>query len=244
MTIRNRQKRPEASVLTRIPSGEVTIAPSLLSADFSQLATEMRRIARTGCRWLHLDVMDNHFVPNLTFGPPVIAALRKVSRTFYFDAHLMTEDPMSLVDELVRGGVQNITIHQEACGDGLADALKAIRAAGVHAGVSIKPKTPVSEIESVLSLADLVLVMTVEPGFGGQPIIPSCLNKFRTLRRLRDTRKLKFRLQADGGVNVQTAYLAAAAGAEILVAGSAVFQGGAIDENVAALKRAAVTAPE
>ncbi len=161
------------------------LAPSLLSADFSELALEIRKVERAGCTWLHLDVMDNHFVPNLTFGAPVIKMLRKVSKRMYFDAHLMVEDPMSMVDACASAGVQNVTIHEEACRDRLPFALKAIKGTKMHVGVTIKPDTPVSRIEPVLGQVDLVLVMTVDPGFGGQALIPHCLSKVRDLSRIR-----------------------------------------------------------
>jgi ribulose-phosphate 3-epimerase len=181
--------------------------------------------------------MDNHFVPNLTFGPPVVASLRKVSPKAYFDAHLMVEHPETLIEPFAEAGVQNLTVHVEACGDHLPQLLRDIRALGVRAGVSIKPKTPVSAIEHVLEEADLVLVMTVEPGFGGQALIPSCLSKIRNLNRTREKRGLKYLIQADGGINLETAHIVAAAGTDVLVAGSAVFKGGAIADNVSALQK-------
>ena len=221
------------------PPGQILIAPSLLSADFSQLAGEVRRLQRAKCPWLHLDVMDGHFVPNLTFGPMVVRALRPVARQLFFDAHLMVDDPMSMADEFIDAGVQNITVHAESFpGNDAVPALRAIRSGKVRAGLSLKPKTPVSAIEDALRHADLVLVMTVEPGFGGQALIPSCLSKIRALRKLREQHGYKFAIEVDGGINAKTAELAVAAGAEVLVAGSAVFRDGRIAENVKALREA------
>lgn len=217
------------------------IAPSVLSADFANLAGELRRLARAGSRWIHLDVMDNHFVPNLTFGPPVIAAMRPVDKRLFFDAHLMVTHPMKLVDALAAAGVQCVTVHQEALGADLGDALRTIRGMGMRTGVSVKPGTPVSAIEPVLAagLADLVLVMTVEPGFGGQPMIARCLGKVRALDRARKKSGAGFVIQVDGGVDLSTAGLAASSGADVVVAGSAVFRGGDVAANLSALAAAA-----
>ncbi|MCX7718099.1 MAG: ribulose-phosphate 3-epimerase [Candidatus Sumerlaeaceae bacterium] len=219
--------------------GSVLIVPSLLSADFSQLATELRRVERAGCTWIHLDIMDNHFVPNLTFGPPVVASLRKVTNKLFFDTHLMVTDPGSLIEPFAQAGAQLLTVHAEAARKQLPDLLKSIRAHGMKAGVSIKPATPVSAIEEILPQTDLVLVMTVEPGFGGQTLMPACLNKIRTLKKLRSVKRGRFLIEVDGGINVSTIELAVAAGAELLVAGSAVFSGGSVSRNVAALRQAA-----
>jgi ribulose-phosphate 3-epimerase len=213
------------------------IAPSLLSADFAKLGAELKSVLRAGCEWIHLDIMDNHFVPNLTFGPPVVAALRKISARAYFDAHLMVENPETLLEAFAKAGVQNLTVHAEACGDHLRQVIHDIKALGMKAGVSVKPHTPVSAIDDVLGEVDLVLVMTVEPGFGGQALIPSCLNKVRSLSRAREKQKLRFTIQADGGINADTAHLVAAAGCDVIVAGSAVFANEAVAENIELLKR-------
>lgn len=223
------------------PPNEVIIAPSILSADFSNLAQAVRKVERAKCPWLHLDIMDNHFVPNLTFGPPLVKALRKVTKKLFFDTHLMVEKPATLIDDFAAAGSNNLTVHEEACGDDLRGILRAIKATGMRCGVSIKPKTGVGAIEAVLGLIDVVLVMTVEPGFGGQELIPSCLNKVRQLRQIREKRKLKFLVEVDGGIHQQTAELAVAAGAQVLVAGSAIFNAGSVAGNVAALRKAAET---
>lgn len=193
---------------------------------------------RAGCHWLHLDIMDNHFVPNLTFGPPVVKALRKVSNKLFFDAHLMVENPLSLVDPFAEAGVQILTLHEETCRGDLAAAIEAVKAAGMRVGMSIKPNTAVKAIEPVLAKLDMVLVMTVEPGFGGQQLLAPCLNKVQQLRRLREQRHHRYCVQVDGGINAKTIDLAVAAGAEVLVAGSAVFAGGKVAENVEALHKA------
>ncbi|MCX7626451.1 MAG: ribulose-phosphate 3-epimerase [Candidatus Sumerlaeaceae bacterium] len=212
------------------------IAPSLLSADFAALGTEVRRALREGCRWLHLDVMDNHFVPNLTFGPPVIRCLRKAAPKAFFDAHLMVDNPETLVKPCADAGVELLTFHYEACSERSQSLIELIRNHGMQVGISVRPATPVGRIESYLRHVDLVLVMTVEPGFGGQAMIPSCLNKIRTLKRLREKQHARFLIQVDGGINETTIGLAVAAGAEVLVAGSAVFSNGEISANLAKLR--------
>lgn len=232
MVTRTRRGQP-----FHIPA-EIIIAPSLLSADFSQLATEVRKVERANCSWIHLDIMDNHFVPNLTFGPPLVKSLRKVSKKLFFDTHLMVDNPASLIEDFAAAGAQNITVHEESCPDDLPRLLKAIKQLKMRAGVSIKPDTPPARIEEVLGLVDLVLIMTVEPGFGGQALIPACLNKLQHFKRLRDAKKHRYLIEVDGGINTETAELAVAAGADILVAGSAVFKDGRVSQNVTALRNA------
>ncbi|MBN1476733.1 ribulose-phosphate 3-epimerase [Candidatus Sumerlaeota bacterium] len=211
------------------------LAPSILSADFADLKAELRRLERANCLWIHLDVMDGHFVPNLTFGPPVVAALRAVSKRLFFDAHLMVNEPWKMVSDFAEAGAQLITVHAEACPD-LPKVLRQLRRLGVRVGVSIRPRTPLRALDSVLDKVDLVLVMTVEPGFGGQALIPATLNKVRRLELRRKRHGLKFRLQVDGGINVETAPLAVAAGADVLVAGSAIFAGGRVASNIRSLR--------
>lgn len=186
--------------------------------------------------WLHLDIMDGHFVPNISFGPGVVKKIRAVDEMLYFDCHLMISEPRKYVKEFVEAGVENITFHQEAAGDDTANLLKYIHRQKIHAGVSIKPKTPVSAIVDVLPYADLVLIMTVEPGFGGQKLIPSTLNKVRELVLLREELNLEYLVQVDGGIDPETARLAVAAGADVLVAGTSVFGNGRIRSNVRHLR--------
>jgi ribulose-phosphate 3-epimerase len=217
----------------------VDLAPSILSADFADLKTDLRRLERANCLWVHLDVMDGHFVPNLTFGPPVVAALRSVSRRLFFDAHLMVNEPWKMISDFADAGAQLITVHAEACPD-LPKVLRQLKRLGVRIGVSIRPKTPIKVLDSVLDKVDLVLVMTVEPGFGGQALIPATLNKVRRLELRRKRHGLKFRLQVDGGINLETAPLAVAAGADVLVAGSAVFAGGRVASNIRSLRASLV----
>jgi ribulose-phosphate 3-epimerase len=215
----------------------VELAPSILNADFTDLKTELRRLERAGIRWIHLDVMDGHFVPNLTFGPPVIASLRKVSKRLFFDAHLMVEEPWKMAGDFAEAGVELITVHAEACPD-LPRVIRQLRRLNVGVGLSIRPKTSLKIIEDHLSLIDLVLIMTVEPGFGGQELIPSTLNKVRRLELTRQKHGQKFRLQVDGGLNPETAPLAVAAGADVLVVGSAIFADGKVATNIRKMQAA------
>lgn len=215
----------------------VHIAPSLLSADFSDLRKCVEQVRQAGCRWLHLDVMDGHFVPNITFGPGLVESIRPLSKDVFFDVHLMIDDPRAFVKPFAAAGAQLITAHVEAAKEDTTNLLRYIRRQGVQSGLSLRPKTPVSEIVPHLEAADLVLVMTVEPGFGGQKLIPGTLNKVRELVHLREQKSLSFLIQVDGGINPETASLAVAAGSDVLVAGSSVFKGGRIKENVKALRK-------
>lgn len=193
------------------------IAPSVLAADFSDLASEIRRVEEAGCDLLHLDVMDGHFVPNITIGPFIVKAIRKITQ-LPLDTHLMIENPQNYVAEFAKAGSDHITIHAEACPNNLADVLKQIRALKVGCGVSLKPATGLDAIKPFLDQIDMVLLMTVNPGFGGQSFMREVLPKIEALRKIysRD-------IEVDGGINKDTSKETIAAGANVLVAGTAIF---------------------
>ncbi len=212
------------------------IAPSILSADFARLGDEIRAIDRAGADYIHVDVMDGHFVPNITIGPGVVKALRSASRLVY-DVHLMIAPVDPYIPSFAQAGADIITLHPEA-GPHLHRSIQLVKDQGKKAGVALNPATPISAIEDVLAELDLVLVMTVNPGFGGQKFIESQLGKIKTLRRMIDLIGKPIDLEVDGGINAETAKLAADAGADVLVAGTAAFQGGPVHyaENIRALR--------
>ncbi len=202
----------------------VKIAPSILSADFGRLAEEVRAVDEAGADYIHVDVMDGRFVPNLTIGPVVVAAVRKATR-LPLDVHLMIEDPDRYVDDFAKAGADQIGVHVEACRH-LHRVLQQIRAAGKRASVTLNPHSGLETIEYVLGDIDQVLIMSVNPGFGGQSFIASVLPKIRALRELIVARKLTVDIEVDGGIKVDNAAVVAAAGANVLVAGSAIFSPG------------------
>ncbi len=218
----------------------IKIAPSILSADFARLGEEVQAVAKAGADYIHIDVMDGHFVPNLTIGPLVVAAVRKVT-PLPLDVHLMIEHPDRYIPDFARAGADIITVHQEAVPH-LHRTVQLIKGLGKKAGVSVNPATPTTVLDIILEDLDLVLVMTVNPGFGGQEFIASGLDKIAALRREIDRRGLKVELEVDGGVKADNIARIAAAGAEVFVAGSAVFGAGDYTATIAGLRRQAGTA--
>ena len=199
----------------------IEIAPSILSADFAHLAREIEKVESAGANLIHLDVMDGHFVPNMTIGPPVVASIRKITR-LPLDAHLMIEKPERFLDEFIRAGVNWLSVHVEADAH-LDRTLHYLKANGIRAGVAINPGTALSSLEQILPLADYVLVMTVNPGFGGQKFIPYTLKKVRQLRESIVSNGYPTRIEVDGGIGPGNLHDVLAAGAEIIVVGSAIF---------------------
>ena len=218
----------------------IELAPSILSADFARLAEQVRAASEGGGTVIHVDVMDGHFVPNLTVGPPLVKSLRKAT-DLPLDCHLMIENPDQFIPEFVEAGADWISVHQEACRH-LNRTLHLIRSHDAQAGVVINPATPVDTLTEVLEIVDYVLVMSVNPGFGGQKFIPETVHKIRHLADLRSQRGLNYRIEVDGGIALDTVAEVVRAGAEILVAGNAVFGQGDPKTNAQKLLKAATEA--
>lgn len=202
---------------------KVKIAPSLLSADFSILGEEIQSVTEAGADWIHVDVMDGNFVPNLTLGMPIIKSIKPKCK-IPLDVHLMIERPERYIEQFIAAGADTLTLHIESS-DQLADSFRKIRHLGCLAGITLRPGTALEEIKPYLSIVDLVLVMTVEPGFGGQSFMNDQVAKISTLKKWRDEKVGNYLIEVDGGINQQTAALSIAAGADVLVAGNAVFNG-------------------
>ncbi len=205
------------------------LAPSILSADFSRLGEEVAAIQRGGAHYIHVDVMDGHFVPNISYGPTVMKSLLGKT-TVPFDVHLMIENPSFFFRDFATPNTEFITIHEEACSH-LHRNIQEIHDLGIKAGVSLNPATSLATLDYILEEVDLVLIMSVNPGFGGQKFIPSALEKIRALREIREENNLNFQIQVDGGITLENAGIVLQAGADILVAGSAIFSGGQAEQR-------------
>ncbi len=200
----------------------IYIAPSLLAADFSNLAQDIEKVRQAGANYLHLDVMDGVFVPNISFGPPVIESIRKKTKLF-FDVHLMIKHPQRYIENFIKAGADSITIHYESTSRP-RDAIMKIKDHDVKAGIAISPNTPYEAVLPYLDIVDMVLVMTVEPGFGGQALIPETLEKVRAIKNYVDEHEIKVNIEVDGGITAENVHLALDAGANVIVAGSAIFK--------------------
>ena len=212
------------------------IAPSILSADFAHLAEEIRKVEEAGADMIHVDVMDGHFVPNFTIGPPIVRAIRKVTR-LPLDVHLMMTNPDDFIPDFIKAGSDYLTVHVETCPH-LHRTIQSIKENGVKAGVTLNPATALSLVEPILPFVDLLLIMSVNPGFGGQSFIPQVLDKVREARRMIDEMKLSVELEVDGGLKVDNVGAIAQAGADIFVAGSAVFHSKDYKETLEKMRQA------
>lgn len=217
---------------------KIKIAPSLLAADFSDLKNEIKKAEEGGAEWLHLDVMDGAFVPNISFGPCVIGALRSKTNMF-FDVHLMIEEPIRYLEDYKNAGADGITVHFEACDD-VEATLKAIKALGLKVGLALKPKTPVEVIAPYVELCDMVLIMTVEPGFGGQKLIEDTVGKIGEVAALEKEKGIELEIQADGGIGAANAGKLIAQGLTVAVAGSAVFKSADVKAAVESIRNASI----
>ena len=212
----------------------IKLAPSILSADFARLLEDVKKVEKAGCEYLHIDVMDGHFVPNITLGPGIVKSLRK-DVNMVFDAHLMIENPDNYIKEFADAGCDIIVVHQEACTH-LHRTIQNIKSHGIKAGVALNPATPIETIKYVLQDVDMVLLMSVNPGFGGQSYIPVVTEKIKELKALIDKMNLDIDIEVDGGVKPSNIAEVVNAGANVIIAGSAIFNAGNIDEAVKSLR--------